>query len=45
MRRTLGDGWGRLDQERVGTWGRGWEMLKDAIAPRITGTLFWQEEA
>jgi hypothetical protein len=45
MRRTLGDSWGRLDQERVGTWWRLWGMLKDAIAPRITGALCWPEEA
>jgi hypothetical protein len=44
MRRTLGDSWGRLDQERVGTWWRLWGMLKDAIAPRITGALCWPEE-
>ena len=45
MRRTLGDSWGRLDHERVGTWWRVWGMLKDAIAPRITGALCWQEAA
>ena len=45
MRRTLGDRWGRLGQERVETWWRVWEMLKDAIAPLITGALFWQAEA
>jgi hypothetical protein len=45
MRRQLGDRWGRLDQERVGTWWRVWGMLKDEIAPRITGALFWKEEA
>jgi hypothetical protein len=45
MRRTLGDHWGRLDQERVGTWWRVWGMLKEVIAPLITGALFWQEEA
>ena len=44
MRRTLGDGWGRLDQERVGTWWRVWDMLKDALAPLITGALFWPAE-
>ena len=44
-RRTLGDRWGRLDQERVGTWWRVWGMLKDALAPLITGAVFWQEEA
>jgi Transposase DDE domain len=45
MRRQLGDRWGRLDQERVGTWWRGWGMLKDEIAPMITGALFWKEDA
>lgn len=45
MRRTLGGDWGRLDQERAGTWWRVWEMLKEAIAPRITGALFWPEAA
>jgi len=45
MRRTLGDRWGWLDQERVGTWWRVWGMLKEVIAPLITGALFWQEEA
>jgi hypothetical protein len=45
MRRQLGDSWGRLDHERVGTWWRVWGMLKDEIAPMITGALFWQEDA
>ena len=45
LRRTLGDHWGRLAQERVGPWWRVWEMLKDAIAPLMTGALFWQAEA
>ncbi|MEK7807301.1 MAG: transposase [Chloroflexota bacterium] len=45
MRRTLGDSWGRLDGERVGTWWRVWGMLQDVIAPLITGALFWPEEA
>ena len=45
MRRQLGDRWGRLDQERVGTWWRVWGMLKDEIAPMITGALFWKEDA
>jgi DDE family transposase len=45
MRRRLGDRWGRLDQERVGTWWRIWGMLKDEIAPMITGALFWQDTA
>ena len=31
MRRQLGDSWGRLDHERVGTWWRVWGMLKDEI--------------
>jgi Transposase DDE domain len=45
MRRQLGDRWGRLDQERMGTWWRVWGMLKDEIAPMITGALFWKEDA
>lgn len=45
MRRQLGDSWGRLDHERVRTWWRVWGMLKDEIAPMITGALFWKEEA
>ena len=45
MRRQLGDSWGRLDHERVGTWWRVWGMLKDELAPRITGALFWKEDA
>src|SRR5215813_12215464 len=45
MRRQLGDSWGRLDRERVGTWWRLWGMLKDELAPMITGAIFWQEDA
>jgi hypothetical protein len=45
MRRKLGDSWGRLDQERVLTWWRVWGMLKDEIAPMVTGALFWKAEA
>jgi len=45
MRRQLGDSWGRLDRERIGTWWRVWGMLKDEIAPMITGALFWKEDA
>ena len=45
MRRQLGDSWGRLDHERIGTWWRVWGMLKDELAPMITGALFWKEDA
>jgi hypothetical protein len=45
MRRQLGDSWGRLDHERVSTWWRVWGMLKDELAPMITGALFWKEGA
>jgi hypothetical protein len=45
MRRQLGDSWGRLDRERIGTWWRVWGMLKDEIAPMITAALFWKEDA
>jgi hypothetical protein len=43
MRRQLGDCWGQLDHERVGTWWRVWGMLKDASAPRIPAAWFWKE--
>ena len=45
MRRQLGDNWGRLDHERLGTWWRVWGMLKDEMAPMITGAWFWKDEA
>lgn len=45
MRRQLGDSWSRLDQERLATWWRVWGMLKEEIAPMITGALFWNREA
>jgi hypothetical protein len=45
MRRQLGDSWGRLDHERVGTWWRVWGRRKDELAPMMTGALFWQEDA
>ena len=45
MRRQLGDTWGHLDHERLATWWRVWGMLKEEIAPMITGALFWKEEA
>ena len=44
MRRRLGNRWGRLDQERLATWWRVWGLLKEEIAPMITGALFWQEK-
>ena len=44
-RRQLGDSWGRLDHERVGTWWRVWGMRKAELAPRITGALFWKADA
>jgi hypothetical protein len=45
MRRQLGESWGRLDHERLGTWWRLWGMLKEPITPMITGALFWPEDA
>ena len=44
LRRQMGDTWSRLDHERVATWWRVWGMLKEAIAPMITGALFWKED-
>lgn len=45
MRRTLGAHWGRLDRVRRGTWWRVWGMLKEVLAPMITGALFWKDDA
>ncbi len=45
MRRQLGDRWGWLEQERLGTWWRVWGMLKDERAPMSTGALFWKADA
>src|SRR5215470_16088982 len=45
MRRQLGDSWGRLDHERMGTWWRVWGMLKAQLTPMITGALFGKEDA
>jgi len=45
MRRMLGDSWGRLAQERLGPWWRVWGMLKEEIAPMITGAWFWKDAA
>jgi hypothetical protein len=33
VRRQLGERWGWLDQERLGTWWRLWGMLKEEMAP------------
>ena len=35
MQRQLGDNWGQLDRQRVGTWWRVWGMLKDEMVPII----------
>jgi hypothetical protein len=45
LRRQLGDSWGRLDHERIGTWWRVWGMRQDERAPMMTGALFWQQDA
>ena len=39
MRRQLGDSWGRLDRQRVGTWWRVWGRLKDERGPMMTGAF------
>jgi hypothetical protein len=43
MRRQLGDSWGRLDHERVGTWWRVWGMRKDETAPMDYRCLVLEE--
>jgi hypothetical protein len=45
MRRQLGDHWGRLDHERLGTGWHVWGLLTDEMAPLITGALCWKDEA
>ena len=45
MQRHLGARGDRLDQERVVTRWRVWGLLKDEIAPMVTGSLFWKDEA
>ncbi|MGH8527741.1 MAG: hypothetical protein ACREXY_27050 [Gammaproteobacteria bacterium] len=45
MRRSLGDAWSRVDQERLATWWRVWGMCPDESAPMITGAVCWKEEA
>jgi hypothetical protein len=42
-RRCMGDRWGRLDRERRATWWRPWKLMQEAVAPRITGALSWDE--
>ena len=44
MRRKVGAAWSHLDHERVATWWRVWGMLKEEIAPMITGVCFWKDE-
>lgn len=43
MRRVMGDRWGRLDGDRSLTWWRPWLLLQQALAPRITGALSWDD--
>lgn len=42
-RRTMGASWGRLDRQRTATWWRPWKLMQEALAPRITGALSWDE--
>lgn len=39
LRRTLGEQWSWLDRARTATWWRPWKLLRDEVAPRITGRL------
>jgi hypothetical protein len=39
LRRTLGEQWSWLDRPRTATWWRPWTLLRDEVAPRITGLL------
>ena len=42
LRRTLGEQWSWLDRVRTATWWRPWKLLRDEVAPRITGLLSCQ---
>ena len=44
MRRLLGDDWGYLNHERIGTKWRIWKLLKQEIAPMITGVQFLERQ-
>ena len=44
LRRTLGDGWQRLDEARLTTWWHPWKQLRDELMPRITGVQSWQPQ-
>ena len=39
LRRTMGEQWSWLDRVRTATWWRPWQLLRDEVAPRITGLL------
>jgi hypothetical protein len=43
MRRQLGDGWVRLDQERKASLWRPYKLMKDELIPLITGVTFWKQ--
>ncbi|MGH8060205.1 MAG: transposase [Candidatus Entotheonellia bacterium] len=42
-RRTLGEQWSWLDRVRTATWWRPWKLLRDEVAPRMTGLLGCQD--
>lgn len=39
LRRMLGEQWSWLDRARTATWWRPWKLLRDEVAPRITGLV------
>ncbi|MBI3325212.1 MAG: transposase, partial [Nitrospinae bacterium] len=39
LRRTMGEQWSWLDRARTATWWRPWKLLRDEVAPRITGLV------
>jgi len=43
-RKRFGDDWGYLNQQRIGTWWRTWNLLKQEIAQMITGVNYWHWE-
>jgi hypothetical protein len=41
LRRRCGPEWGRLDDQRTTTWWRLWKLMRQEIAPLISGVQHW----
>lgn len=43
MRRQMGDGWVRLEQERKLSLWRPYKLIKEQLTPLITGVMYWKQ--